>query len=277
MNQNKNYSEDAKSFFFEEENKKKRKELEEQFGMEFMETSDDADPEIINQFLNNVQAFEEAWESAENKKVAELIGCTEFKKIENLAPDELESEIELILDMYEEHNINISVLEKDDVTDEEFYRFLTEELPGHETEFLPIDGMTLNFIYEEFHPNDRLDARDTIEWFFSAFFNDDNERLNSFLSKNNLILNGRTVSNDKFKEELRKLIYYCTKDCEYEILFNGFEFPGQPACKADVDLIIIQEPDDRGRCAQTPVILKAIFELERSPYEGFDVKSLSFG
>ena len=275
MNKNKNYSEDTRNLFFEEDNRKKMKELEEKYGMEFMETADDAEPEIINQFLNNVKAFEEAWETAESKKVMELLGYPEFRKLETLPPGELESEIASVIDKYAEHDINISVLEKDDVPDEVFYKFLTEELPEHETEFIPIEGMTLNFIYEEFHPNDKLDAKDTIEWFFSAYFNNDHERLNSFLSADNSKINGRIVSHDELKEELNKYIFYSAKDSEYEILFKGFELSGQAACKADVDLIIIQEPDENGKYKQMPVILNILFELERSRYGGFDIKSLS--
>ncbi len=47
--------------------------------MKFMETSEDADPGIINKFLKSIEQFENAWENAESKKVVEILEHPEFK------------------------------------------------------------------------------------------------------------------------------------------------------------------------------------------------------
>ncbi|MHB8338532.1 MAG: hypothetical protein ACYDEE_14045 [Ignavibacteriaceae bacterium] len=94
-----------------------------------MERKDDAPPEIINKFLDNVNDFEEAWEKAESKKVIEILGFPRFRKAVELMPGELATEIAEVLAKYADNNINIDVIEKDDVSDEMLYKFLTENFP----------------------------------------------------------------------------------------------------------------------------------------------------
>lgn len=125
------YSEDSKNFYINEQNKKKQKELEEKYGMTTFDGNSEAHPEVMNNFLNYVQQFEEQWEKAERKKIRDVLGNPLFRRIEEIDPEEIEGEIEIVLNKYAEHKYNIGIIEKDDVNSEDFYIFLTEELMEH--------------------------------------------------------------------------------------------------------------------------------------------------
>ncbi|VAX15953.1 hypothetical protein MNBD_IGNAVI01-208, partial [hydrothermal vent metagenome] len=200
------YSEDAEKFFLNEENKKKRKELEEKFGGDFHKAEDsDLPPEIENEFLKNVEEFERQHENAKNIKVIDLIGNPKFKKIDELSGKALSDAIDEVLDLYGKHEINISVIEEEEVSDSDFYVFLTEELPEEETENIRMPGWTTNYIYEEFHPNDKLDSKDAIEHLIYDFLTN-SEYKNLHIAKEKLLNIGEEkVTREKFIESFAAL------------------------------------------------------------------------
>ena len=65
----------------------------------------------------------------------------------------------------EEHQMNLDFCDGP-YPDEEIYKFITEELFTHEIDLVPISGMTWNFIYEEFHPNNKADIEKNTHRFF---------------------------------------------------------------------------------------------------------------
>lgn len=201
----KNYSEDSKNYYLNEKNKKIQKELEEKYGMLGSGGSEDAPPEVMNNFLNYVQQFEEQWEKAERKKIRDILGNPVFRKIEEIDPAAIEAEIEMILNKYAEHNYNIGIIEKDDVSPEDFYIFLTEELMEHETDFMNVPGMNTNFIYEEFHPNPKLNIKDCTDYFIWGLRNKDKEQALLWSAKENIMLNNVSYSKDEFADNLFKL------------------------------------------------------------------------
>ena len=101
-------------------------------GGEFQKFSD-IDPEIENQFLKNIMAFEEA----EVKAVYEILGVDpkNFPPSEQLSKEELKSRFEKLLKILEEHNITYDVSEK--VPLEVSYNFLTQEYLYEISEEMP--------------------------------------------------------------------------------------------------------------------------------------------
>jgi len=201
----KDYSEDSKNFYINEQNKKKQKELEEKYGMTTFDGNSEAPPEVMNNFLNYVQQFEEQWEKAERKKLKDILGNPEFRKIEDIDPDLLEDEIECVLNIYAKKNYNVDIIEKDDVSSEDFYKFLTEELMEHETDFINVPGMNTNFIYEEFHPNPKLNIKDCIEYFHWGLRNKDKGQTLLWSAKENIMLNDISYNKAEFADNLFKL------------------------------------------------------------------------
>lgn len=149
-------------------NEAKKKELEEKFGAKFGETNNSLPPEIESQWLNNVQEFEMQFENAKRISVREFVGNPSFTPLNEIPEENLRQELENVLEYLSDYNINVDFL--CEVPDNEAYRFITEELMDHETDDIHIEGMTTNFIYEEFHPNDELDAKNFAEQFLWHLF-----------------------------------------------------------------------------------------------------------
>lgn len=149
-------------------NEAKKKELEEKFGAKFGETNNDLPPEIESQWLNNVQEFEIQFENAKRISVREYVGNPSFTPLNEIPEENLRGELNDVLKYLSDHNINVDFI--CEVPDKEAYRFVTEELMNHETDDIHIEGMTTNFIYEEFYPNDELDAKNFAEQFLWHLF-----------------------------------------------------------------------------------------------------------
>ncbi|MBU2445089.1 MAG: hypothetical protein KJ666_05885 [Bacteroidetes bacterium] len=278
------YSEDSHNFYLNEQNKKKRKELEEKYGADYHKVNEETPPEIESQFLDNIKKFEEQWENAETKKVIEILGNPHFKKLEEIKPEELSGEIDKVLEIYNQHQINIDAL--DEVTEEDFYRFLTEELPQHETTFIQIEGMTTNYIYEEFHPSNKLDAKQSIEDFLLGILNNAKKdfliRQGGWISKEKLMdSDGTPISLDDFITKSRSLFFGLPSGIkkveEREINFIDFDFGEKNLVDVDLKLRYKMGHSARGSkpaVAGSNIIEKLFrfrFELERSEYGGFDI------
>ncbi|MBU0558829.1 MAG: hypothetical protein KJ799_10055 [Bacteroidetes bacterium] len=203
------YSEDANKFFLNEQNKKMKKELEEKFSANFYESESELDPEIENQFLKNVEEYERLHENAVYVKVSEYIGNPTFKSIDEIPSFNIADEIEKVLDIYSAHQINIDVLEENDVNDRDYYIFLTEELPGEEIENINMTDWTYNYIYEEFHPNCKLDSKDAVNSVLIELFLEENsKRYYTYLADQGLFINDLKPSREDFYDAFRTLLDY---------------------------------------------------------------------
>ncbi len=264
------YSEDARNFYLNEQNKKKRKELEEKYGADYNKVNEDVPPEIESQFLDNIMKFEEASENAEEVSVWEFLGKPVFKKISELKPEELSGEIEKVLDIYAENQINIDIIEKDEVSDEDFYKFITEELPAHKFFGIRVEGFTTNFIYEEFHPSDKLDAKNCVEWFIYPFLERDEDYMKTFMADDGVLtISNKPVTRKEFAQSIFALIEDVDEVIEKEIVFNEFSFGEKNKVDADV---ILRYKSKSGKTEKDKTI-SFLFELIKSDYDGFEIKS----
>lgn len=269
MSTKKDYSEDQNSLFHSEQIKKKQDELKKKFGMKFMESHEDASPELINKFLENVLHFEEAFEKAESKKVIEILEYPKFKNLDELTSSDIPEEIEKVLDEYAKHNIYIDVIEKDDVSEADFYKFLTEELTQHEMEFIDIEGFNSNFIYEEFHPSDKLDAKDAIEYFLNGLPANDKKNIDLYLCRKEMQLNGKRMPLSEFIKSMNWLIP--KKVTGRQIIFKDFNFGEHNTVK--VDFKVSSEVLIQGNLKQTETTLHLIFGLQKCEFGGFEIIS----
>jgi len=268
------YSEDAQNFFLNEENKKKKKELKEKFGGEFYKEESNLSPEIESQFLNNVMKFEEEWENAEEVEMYEYLGKPRFEKLKNIKNAELPLKIDEVLDIYNRNNINIDIIEEEDVSDEDFYKYLTEELPKHKFYPMPISGMTTNYIYEEFHPNDKLDSKDAIEHLIYDFLNNSEYKALHIAKEKPLSIAGKIVSKEKFIESFAALFEDVDKlIVREEVLFNKIEITDKSKVEADLILRYKQKSttSEKSGGKEIDKIFSFVFELVRSEYGGMDV------
>ncbi|MFA9391376.1 MAG: hypothetical protein ACERKD_16325 [Prolixibacteraceae bacterium] len=141
----------------------KKKELEDKYGA-FFSQDNNLPPEVESQWLSSVEMFEEQFEKAERIQLYEYIGKPEYKLLADLKADELSVELVHLFQLLNDADISLDTL--CEVDDSELYRFITEELFQHEMDHIKVPGMTSCFIYEEFHPNSKLDIEQAYDYFF---------------------------------------------------------------------------------------------------------------
>ena len=80
-------------------NEEKKKQLTQEHGAFFGSMSNEINlpPEIERQFLDNIMAFENAFQSATRIQLYDFLGKPTFRKIEELSGDEISKELELSL------------------------------------------------------------------------------------------------------------------------------------------------------------------------------------
>jgi hypothetical protein len=128
-----------------------------------MDDSPEVPPEIENQFLKNVAAFEEQWAKVKMITVFEKIGKpTHFKPVNEVAPEEIDASWAELSDYLNSHGLDLNACSPN-ISKRELYRFTIEELYQHETEDLDIPGMCTCFIYDEFHPDPVYDNTRMVE------------------------------------------------------------------------------------------------------------------
>ncbi|MEO6668706.1 MAG: hypothetical protein ABIN36_04455 [Ferruginibacter sp.] len=115
--------------------------------------SDDIDPELENAFLRNVIAFEEQFDANKKIKVYDKIERpTIFKPVADVSDEEIDSALDSLLDWLSEYGIEVSLFSPN-ISQHEFYRFITEELFEYEMDDISLPGWISNFCYDEFHPD----------------------------------------------------------------------------------------------------------------------------
>ena len=148
-------------------------------------------PEIENEFLKNIFAFEQSYANAKRVKIYDLVGKPEFKKAEDLDDDSIEEALSVVTGLLSAKNIEVYFGEGYDTRTK--YHFITEELFEHEADDFMVPGMTMNFDYEEFHPNHKKDIENRAlefltEWFKQGFGENSWELANDFILPDRRIL-----------------------------------------------------------------------------------------
>lgn len=151
----------------EAENNLLKVKLQLEHGMQ-MDHTTELDPELENQWLKSVYAFEQQYKQAKKTSVYEYIGQPPFRKWDALSAEELRKELQVIQIVMENKGVQLDcICEYDDAV---IYKFITEELFQHEMDDMGLSGMTCHFIYEEFHPNHDYDIRKQSNQFLEAIF-----------------------------------------------------------------------------------------------------------
>jgi hypothetical protein len=211
------------------ENELLRLKLEMEHGMLDFDTGQ-LKPEIENQWLNYIYDYEQVYKDAKQVKVIEYIGNPTFKKINELAPEEISAELDRLCDLMVAGGVRFTAT--CDYDDELIYRFITEELFEEEMADIRLDGTLQCFNYEEFHPNHDYDLRrysdDFLRWIFEKTWTDDHAKYEmidtiSFQGKD---YDGPAISQIifAFQEEIRS---FEVEEKNYkEVAFDLLEYTG---------------------------------------------------
>jgi len=110
--------------------------------------ADDAPPEIVKMFLENVRNFEEG-QSKEGAviTVREHLGEYDFKNHKEIQDEDMEVEISNLLELLQENSILID--RPDHLTPRGYYNFLVTDFMKTEMNFPFLPGMVHGFIYDE--------------------------------------------------------------------------------------------------------------------------------
>jgi len=149
-------------------NEKKRQELADRYGAAFGNADPSLPADMEAEWLNYVEEFERQFEDCTRVTVREYLGYPIVVSLSSIAPHFLEAELNQLLEFMYLHGVAMHFLS--DVDDGEAYRFIVEELFEEEIDDIRIPGMTTNFIYEEFYPNDEYDAKIWAQDFLFSLF-----------------------------------------------------------------------------------------------------------
>jgi hypothetical protein len=132
----------------------------------------DLPPEIENQFLKNMMAFEEAFRNSAGKKISvyEKMKCPGFKPLDSIQKSEVEEELNKLLLLLNENGIALDFI-YGPYDSEVVYKFITEELFKTALDDFTLPGMMTGFIYEDFHPNNKAEIEKNTHEFFKNWIN----------------------------------------------------------------------------------------------------------
>jgi len=185
--------------------------------------SSNTPPSIENIFLKNMLAFEAGLAAAEEVRIFELIGKPDYIPEAKLDDISLELALNNLMDLINGKQIALDFLGNYDLRLK--YKFITEELFEEKVMNVQLPGMIMHFIYEEFHPNHKLDIEHKAAKFITSWFSQDQEQL-SFSLADLLVLPDRRVwKKDKVMNRFTKVFdsYPQFKNGKYTIEDINFE------------------------------------------------------
>lgn len=195
----------------------------------FMQSYAELPPEIENQFLKNMIAFEENYQKGDRTTVYERIGRPSFKRVKELKAPALNIALKSVTDQMAKHGIYLDICDGP-YPDEVIYKFITEELFDHEIEkdrVFGIGGGT-HFIYEEFYPNNRADIEKNTHEFLLHWFSRKFDEFSSELDHEFIQPGGVVLKRDELLEKIQVFFdaFEDFRNDGYNINEIKFEFPG---------------------------------------------------
>lgn len=196
--------------------------LQAQFGAIMGEGKGEIPPDIENQFLKNVFAFEQSQGEFKPIKVAEFLGFPHFQKAGDLTDAQLKKEYHRLEQLLNKKRLAVDFIRPREVRFK--YQFITEELFGHTMESM-MPGMSLNFIYEEFHPDHDLEIRRRADDFMSDWFGKEFNEYSSELGYQFFLPNSQILSRAETLAKIQNLFdcYTSFKNCRFALREVKFE------------------------------------------------------
>ncbi|HET6994054.1 MAG TPA: hypothetical protein VFI06_03680 [Chitinophagaceae bacterium] len=206
------------------ENELLKLKLQAERGASFHNVNEELPPEIEAEFLKSIIRFEESFDNAKEITIYEKVGRPEFKPVELLNEQETENELKKMMDLLHSHNIGLDVIGQ--YQPSVIYKFITEELFQEKTIEIDIPGYINAFIYEEFHPNHRLDIQDTAQRFFDHWFNKEFNECSIEFAHQSVTNSGETFTREEIISKLRHCLesYHSFDDIRFAEPIISFEW-----------------------------------------------------
>ncbi|MEP7280271.1 MAG: nuclear transport factor 2 family protein [Bacteroidota bacterium] len=191
------------------------------------ESNEHLPPELENEFLKNILAFEHRYAKIKMVKIADLLGNPLVKKAAKMDDGAIEEAYADLETLLAQKNI---VVEFTRPRDPRFkYRFITEELFEHETDDMEVPGMTKYFNYEEFHPDHENEIADYTIKFLADWFARKTEAAKWYLDDQFIQPDGKSFTKEEMIASFKKVFaaYTAFEDSGYSMdevqfdLMNG--------------------------------------------------------
>jgi hypothetical protein len=174
-------------------------------------------PNIENEFLKNVLAFENSFSNATMKNIYELLEKPMYKPLTELDDNEIEIALEALFALMKKKQITLEFSGAYDNRTK--YKFITEEFFNEKIIDNMIPGMIWHFNYEEYHPNHKMDIENKTISFISAWINQKiaNDYLD--LAETFIMPNGQIFRKDEIANKIANMCksFPEFKDCLYNI------------------------------------------------------------
>ncbi len=179
-------------------------------------------PEIENEFLKNVLAFENNYGNMKPAKVVELLGNPQFQKSSDLDDEALKKEYARLEKLMEKKSIAVDFIRERE--DRFKYQFITEELFDHETDG-GFPGMTTHFTYEEFHPDHEMDIKKRTDDFLRDWFRMEFNEYSSELGHSFVLANQQILTREETIKKIEAMFdcYAVFKNCKAKVFEIKFE------------------------------------------------------
>lgn len=130
-----------------------------EFGGDYV-SSEKIPPSVENKFLKQIISFQKQFNQNKTISLHEYIGEPEYNHTSDLSDSQIKKQLKKLLAYMKKKRVLLEVLAP--TPDREIYRFITEELFKHQVEDIRVKGWISHFVYEDFHPNDEYDIKNSL-------------------------------------------------------------------------------------------------------------------
>ena len=187
------------------------------------ESDEQLSPELENEFLKNILAFEHRYAKIKMVRIADLLGNPTVAKADTLDEEAVVKAYYELEELLAQKHI---VVEFTKHREERFkYQFITEELFSHETDDMEVEGMTKYFNYEEFHPDHEAEIGEFTVKFLADWFARKTEGAKWYLDDQFIQPDGQAFSKDEMITAFKKVFaaYIAFEDSGYVMEEIHFE------------------------------------------------------
>ncbi len=179
------------------------------------ESDENLSPELENEFLKNILAFEHRYAKIKMVKIADLLGNPEVKKAAKMDDKAIAEAYTLLEELLAQKNIVVEFTRPRDARFK--YRFITEELFTHETDDMLVEGMTKYFNYEEFHPDHEAEITDCTIKFLADWFLRKTDAAKWYMDDQFIQPDGQKYTKEEMIASFKKVFaaYIAFEDCGY--------------------------------------------------------------
>jgi len=205
--------------------------LKAEFGAECSAGHEKIPPEIVNEFLRSVYDLENTFcKERPTIKLFEKLGRPLFRKADSIPESEIAKELRGLNNLLNQYNIQLDVL--GEYPDRHIYRFITEEFIHEEIDVPEIEGYTLHYCYEDFHPNYELEIRQRSTEFLLQWFSRKLGEYSWQLADPFIHPDGREFSKELVLKKIRNVFdaYVAYSECSYVMSDIQFEWNDSKQC-----------------------------------------------